>query len=147
MIYYLDASALVKVYSYEKGTEAIINLLKSKLPFYSSIIVYPEVLFTLRRKMENREMDQEEFSVQTERFNSHFLSLINCVQLNENTLDILENRVLQYSMRALDAIHLASALWIRENIDKNCGFICSDKNLLDFAEKESFDLINPEKEH
>jgi hypothetical protein len=47
----------------------------------------------------------------------------------------------------LDAIHLASALWVRENIDKDCGFICSDKNLLDFAEKESFNLINPEKEH
>lgn len=145
MIYYLDASALVKVYSYEKGTEAMVNLLGSKLAFYSSVVIYSEVLFAIRRKLENREISQDNFSEQVKFFESHFQALINRVQLNENVFDFLRNRVLQHSMKALDAIHLASALWIRENIDVNCKFLCSDEELLKFAKKEELDIINPEE--
>jgi len=63
----------------------------------------------LRRKQENRELDKDEFSKQVQRFKNHFLALINCVQFNESILDVLETKIPQYSMRALDAIHLASA--------------------------------------
>jgi len=145
MIYYLDASALVKAYCYEKGTEAIIRILKSGSSLYSSVVIYPEVLLALRRKMENKEIDQIGFSKQTKQFKSHFQKLVNCVQVNEYILDILDNRIIQHSMRALDAIHLASALWIRENIDRNFMFICSDERLLNFARAEKLALINPEE--
>jgi len=143
MIYYLDASALVKVYCYEEGTEAIVNLLRSEVSFYSSIVVYSEVLFTLRRKMKNKDIGKNEFLRQTERFKSHFQTLINCIQISDDILNILENKVLKHSMRALDAIHLASALLVRENIDEDCIFVCSDYDLLNFAKEENFDLINP----
>jgi len=102
MIYYLDASALVKAYCYEKGTEAIIRILKSGSSLYSSVVIYPEVLFALRRKMENKEIDQIGFSKQTKQFKSHFQKLVNCVQVNEYILDILDNRIIQHSMRALE---------------------------------------------
>lgn len=145
MIYYLDASALVKAYCYEKGTEIVVNLLKYSLPFYASTVIYPEVLFALRRKLENREINQHNFSEQVKFFESHFYALINRVELNENIFDLLRKRVLQYSIKALDVIHLASAFWIKENIDENCKFICSDDNLLSFSIKEGLDVINPEK--
>lgn len=145
MIYYLDASALVKVYCYEEGTETVVNLLNAKLPLCSSMVIYSEVLFALRRKMENKEINQDNFLEQVGRFKSHFQALINSVQLNESIFDLLDNRVLKYSIRALDAIHLASALWIRENIDEKCIFICSDENLLKIAREESFDIINPQE--
>jgi predicted nucleic acid-binding protein len=110
MIYYLDASALVKVYTNEEGTDKMVSLLESFRLFYSSMVIYPEVLFSLRRKFENREMDQNSFTTQMSIFESHFDALINQVEFRDNILDLLKNRVIKYSARALDAIHLASAI-------------------------------------
>ena len=143
MIYYLDASALVKVYSHEDGTKAMVNLLKSNSSFYSSVVIYSEVLFALRRKLENGEITKEGFSKQIKFFESHFQALINRVQINENIFDLLRQRILSYSVKALDAIHLASALWLKENIDTDCKFICSDKELLRVSKQEGLPIINP----
>lgn len=145
MNYYLDASALVKVYLREKGTEAMVNLLNSGFNFFSSSVVYPEVLFTLRRKLENKEIDEEYFLNQVNSFEGHFQSLITNIEFTKEVSYFLKERVIRYSLRALDAIHLASALWIRENIDEDCKFICSDIDLLEVAKAERFELINPAK--
>jgi len=145
MIYYLDASALVKVYFYEKGTEAIVELLKSGFSFFSSTIIYPEVLFGLRKRLQNKEITQDYFSEQMRLFENHFRALINHIEFNEHILHLLKNRVLQYSMKALDAIHLASALWIKENITHDLGIVCSDKELLEFSKEEGLNIINPEE--
>lgn len=145
MIYYLDASALLKAYFYEKGSEAIVKLLRSDNPFFSSVVIYPEVLFGLRRRFQNKEITQDYFREQVRLFEDHFRALINRVEFNDHILYLLKSRALQYSMKALDAIHLASVMWIKKNITHDLSIVCSDKELLEFAKKEGLDVINPEE--
>jgi len=49
-----------------------------------------------------------------------------------------------YSLRALDAIHLASAVVVRNLVPlEEIRFICSDKELVEAAQKEGFAVWNP----
>jgi len=145
MIYYIDASALVKLYAYEKGSEAMKNLFESNSIFCSSIVIYPEVLLSLQKKYRNSEMSNNDLLTQAAVFENHYHAQINIIELKENVFNVLKNRILQYSIRALDAIHLASALWAKDSIDTHCKFVSSDENLLNQAAQEGLELINPEQ--
>jgi len=49
-----------------------------------------------------------------------------------------------YSLRALDAIHLASAVVVRNLVSpEEMRFVCSDKELIEAAQKEGFTTWNP----
>lgn len=142
MIYYFDASAFVKAFCYERGSKMVIDILNSGFSVYSSIILYPEVLFALRRKKERKEIEEAEFQNQIIKFENRWESL--------NIMDIslfwlLKDRVIKYPLKAIDAIHLASALWIKENLTSDLRFVCSDKELLEFSMEEGFNVINPEE--
>lgn len=143
MIYYFDASTLVKAFSYEAGSGIVIDILNSGLPAYSSMVVYSEVLFALRRKRHRQEINEDELQQRLTEFEERW-GYFNIIELGA-VLELLRNRIIKYPLKALDAIHLASALWIRENIDLDCRFLCSDKELLEFAGKESLDIFNPEE--
>jgi len=143
MIYYFDASTLVKAFSYEPGSEAVINLLNSGSPVYSSIVVYPEVLFALGRKRFREELSADEFQQGLTTFEEKWGSF-NILELN-SILGLLRSWIIKYPLKALDAIHLASALWIKENVLWDLMFVCSDKQLLEFATQEKLDIINPEE--
>lgn len=53
---YLDSSALVKLYAYEKGSEAMKGFFESNSIICSSVIIYPEVLLSLEKKARRKEM-------------------------------------------------------------------------------------------
>jgi predicted nucleic acid-binding protein len=145
MIYYLDASALVKEFVYERGSEKVVNIINSGYPIYSSVVVYPETLFALRRKKHEEEITEDEFNQKVTKIEDRWQSL-NIVKLNQNILSLLRDRVIRYPLRALDAIHLASAIWIRRNIDADCKFVCSDDELIKYSRDANLEIINPELE-
>ncbi len=143
MIYYFDTSALLKELTYEKGSESVIDIINSGYPIYSSIVIYPEALFALRCKMQRNEIKNKEFQEGVTKFENRWQAL-NIIGL-DHILPLLKSEVMKYPMRALDAIHLASALWMKENITLNFKIVCSDNDLLSFSTKEGLDVINPEK--
>jgi predicted nucleic acid-binding protein len=143
MIYYLDASAVVKAFSAETGTEAVIRILESGVPAFSSLVIYPEVLFALRRKRHREEISDDEFKSGVTRFEQRW-GYFNAVELGP-ALGFLRERTIRYPLRALDAIHLSSALWAKERIDRDCTFLCSDLELLKVAAQEGLEIINPER--
>lgn len=145
MIYYIDTSALVKLYAYEKGTEAMKALFESNATFCSSIVIYPEVLLSLQKKLRNGEISNNDLLTQSNSFENHYFAKLNIIELKENIFDIFKRKVLGYATKALDAIHLASALWVKDSFDSPCTFVCSDKKLLNQAIQEGFEYINPEK--
>lgn len=143
MIYYLDASALVKEFVYESGSERVVDIINSGYPIYSSVVVYPETLFALRRKKYRGEITEDEFDQKVTKIEDRWQSL-NIVKLNQNILFLLQDRAIRYPLRALDAIHLASVLWIKENIDATCKLVCSDDELIEYSKAEGLEVINPE---
>lgn len=143
MIYYFDTSALLKEFSYERGSEAVVDIINSAYPIYSSIVIYPEVLFALRRKKHRDEIEDTEFREAITKFENRWQSL-NIIGL-DYILSLLKSWVIKYPLKALDAIHLATALWIKENIARDCKIVCSDEKLSGFYREERFDVINPEE--
>ena len=143
VIYYLDSSAVVKAFSAESGSETVIQILKSGVPAFSSLVMYPEVLFALRRKRHRKEISEDEFESGRTRFEQRW-GYFNTIELGP-ALGFLRERAIRYPLRALDAIHLSSALWAKERIDRDCRFLCSDLELLKVAAQEGLEIINPER--
>jgi len=142
MIYYFDASALVKAFSEEKGSKRVIEILNRESPIYSSVILYPETLFALRRKREEGELLESEFQEQVREFQNRW-EMFQIVELH--VFWFLQERILQYPLKALDGIHLASALWVKEEIDE-CRFVTSDLTLLNYSKNAGLEVLNPEED-
>jgi hypothetical protein len=58
-------------------------------------------------------------------------------------LEIAADLLDQRSLRALDALQLATAISVREQGEDEIRFIASDKTLLQAAELEGFQIWNP----
>lgn len=144
MTFYFDASALVKAYKAEKGTAKVVQLLTSQEQFFSSRVCYAEVLFALRRAREALEISEQDFWRKVGEFESHW-DTCDIVQLSDPVGRILKDSVLKYSLRALDAIHLASALWLKQFFNLDVTFICADDRLLAAASEEQLSILNPEE--
>lgn len=141
---YLDANALVKRYVEEPGSQMVRNLLKKeKQLFFTCKTAYAEVLMTFRRKKEEGLFSDEDFYKCIDRFEQDWQAL-NIIELSDEILRVLKGKVLKYSLRAIDALHLSSALWLKESIgETNIVFICSDRRLKEKAELEGFSILDP----
>ncbi|MEO0289988.1 MAG: type II toxin-antitoxin system VapC family toxin [candidate division WOR-3 bacterium] len=97
----------------------------------------------MKRKKSHNEICEKKFLQAVEELDKKW-EFFNIITI-EPIFAMLKNKVIQYSLKALDAIHLASALWIKEELDNDVSFVCSDKELLEFAKKEGLNIINPER--
>jgi predicted nucleic acid-binding protein len=104
---YFDASALVKRYVDETGRRDVLRLLR-RHNVVTSAIVPVELRSALRRRISERTLDEERVPevlkrVATER---GFWTL---VEVSSDVLAAAETLVATHPLRALDAIHVASA--------------------------------------
>jgi predicted nucleic acid-binding protein len=114
---YFDASALVKLVIYEPGTDDLLNLLARPVTAITSALSTTEVTRALRRTPVARE-DVE--------------AALTGFHLVEVTRPILERAAWLGAarLRALDAIHLATALSLGV---PDLRFVCYDERLADAA--------------
>lgn len=59
---YMNASALVKRYSQEQGTDEVIRLLATSNRVFTSKVAYVELLMTFRRKQVDGTLTKQQFS-------------------------------------------------------------------------------------
>ena len=145
MTLYFDASAWVKAYKeYEVGRAKVLELLRTQELIFSSRVAYAEVLFALRRAKEAERFSEEDFQRRMGAFLSHW-DTVEIVEFSDPVTRILRDRVLAHALRALDAIHLASALWVREFYNVGLTFVCADGRLLEAATQEQLTILNPEE--
>lgn len=144
MTFYMDASALVKAYALEKGSEEIVEILNKEEDIFLSKVAFAEVLFSLRRKNYFGELKDKNFLECCRHFGEDWSGFY-IVELSGNILSVLNNRVIKYPLRALDAIHLASAIWVEDILEERPIFVCADDPLNGAAKKEGFKVFNPVK--
>lgn len=148
MHYYLDASALVKRYINEAGSDWIRTLLtSSESSFFAAHIVIVEVISAFTRRAREGILTPSEYQELREVFQ------VDCNQDCDIIIaagDIIEvaNRLLeQHPLRALDALHLATALvvnqWLIANHLPILTFLCADERLLAAATAEGLAVDNP----
>ncbi len=153
---YLDSSALIKRYQKEPGTEALHASLQEEAKglrsVFTSVLTYAEIHSALARRAREKLLSPEEAAVLQDEFDADWVLSIGPIELGTNVLGFVRNLVKGFPLRGADAIHLASALWLRDmsklgmKVDQYTGplvFVTSDKQLARAASKHKMEVFDP----
>ena len=155
---YTDSSALVKRYLEERGSNElnakIAQTTRARHRVLTSVLSFAEVHAAMARKLRERPaLKATEYHWATARFDSDWKTYLTRVDLTTAVLTLIPDLVKRHFLRGSDAIHLASALWVRESLEfgkakgtsaETLIFATSDKQLARAAEYEQLEVFNPE---
>jgi predicted nucleic acid-binding protein len=139
---YLDSSALVKRYIAEDGSGAIDRLLADHPYAATSRLAYPEILSALNRKHRKREFSSRILGELIASFESDWGRLF-ILEFDVELLPIIKQAIRKHAIRGADAVHLASAMWLRSVLKEDVIFACADAKLLDAARAERLLAFDP----
>lgn len=127
---YLDSSAIVKLIAPEAESPALVRLVSRFPARISSAIAIVEVGRAVRRA-----------GVRTS-WENRAAAILNSISLLSIDREILEKsaRMEPPGLRSLDAIHLASALTLQEDLE---AFVTYDRKLFAAAEQIGFRTVAP----
>jgi predicted nucleic acid-binding protein len=112
LIAYFDTSSLAKLYISEEGRDHVRDLSASASLRAASVIAYAEMRSVLGRKRRTGELHGDEYREAIRDFEADWTSLTH-VALSEELATTAGNLAERHALRGMDAIHLASALWLR----------------------------------
>ena len=135
MILYLDTSALVKLYIEEAGSQEVKRLVEEARIVSTSRVAYVEARAGIARKYREGELSKKEHDQVIEDlirdWDNYFI-----VEVSESVAKLGGTLTKRQSLRGFDAIHLASALLLRNRTRLDVSFSCFDERLKEAAEAE-----------
>ncbi len=154
---YLDSSALMKHYQNERGTEAVDERLQVEFEnsrhVFTSVLSYAEIHAIVARRVRERLLSAGEGAAIQDRFDADWVLGFTAVELDSYVLIFIRDIVKAHPLRGADAVHLASALWLRDKVrvggklarpGEQITFASSDKQLVTAAQQHDLELFNPE---
>lgn len=150
---YLDSSVLVKRYLRERGSKALQARCDSGEKMFTSLYSYAEIHAVIGRKYQNGEITGGDYEAMTEKFIRDWIFSLNLLDLDEKTMADLPGLAKRYRLKAGDAVHLSSAVWLRHMCqlvpsfvagEQRLEFAVSDKQLAQFARECSLEVFDPE---
>ena len=150
---YLDSSALVKRYILEKGSEELAARFERGDRLFTSMLSFAEVHRVLASKFRERRIKDTHLKQLKENFTYDWMILFTITELDTNTMTAVPYLVLEHGLKSADAVHLSAAIWLRDLIrlkppatdgDAHLEFASSDKELMQAARKEGFDIFDTE---
>jgi len=140
MILYLDTSALVKLYIEEQGSPEVKAMVNKARIVSTSRVAYVEARAGIARKYREGELSQEEH-VQVikdlkQDWDNYFI-----VEVSESMAKLGGELTSRHPLRGFDAIHLASALLLRNRTRLEVSFSCFDERLSAAAEAEGLTVL------
>ena len=140
MILYLDTSALVKLYVEETGSEDVRRAVEEARIISTSRVAYVEARAGISRKYREGNLSREErdqvVADLTRDWGSYFI-----VEVSESVTKLGGELTEEYPLRGFDAIHLASALLLRNRTRLNVSFSCFDERLKLAAQSEGLSVM------
>ena len=137
MILYLDPSALVKLVRVEEGSEAVWEAAEAAQALASSTLARIEVHSAFARLLREGH-PHEAIRASLVAFEEVWAGLAQVAM--DRTVDAACGLCLKHPLRTLDAIHLASALLLREEGGLAVVFACADGRLVEAAAAEGFQV-------
>ena len=135
---YFDTSALVKRYVDEPGSLEIRRLLRARRVM-SSVLLRVEVLSALRRRRDEAVLSARAFARLLRRAGADDASW-QLVPVSDEIVAVARSRVLQQSLRTLDAIHLASAETLHR-VGLRIPFVTADARQADAGRAIGLDVV------
>jgi predicted nucleic acid-binding protein len=139
---YFDSSALVKRYVEETGTNSVKSILSTGEEIATSKLTYPEILSALMRKNRAGEIAKKLLQDIVARFERDWYHIL-VLEFHNELLQIVKFLIEKHPIKAADAVHLSSALWLKLSSKIDVTFVASDLNLLKAAQAEKLQIINP----
>ncbi len=139
---YFDSSALVKRYVKEEGTDLVRSILGGNEPIATSKLTYPEILSALMRKVRAGQIERKIFNGIADMFDMDWDRVL-VLDFHNDLLRIVKVLIEKHPLKAADAIHLSSALWLKVSSKTEITFVASDSNLLKAARAEKLEIMNP----
>ena len=127
MSWYLDSSAILKLLIAEKESAALTDFINFTIK--SSVLTRVEVIRTLHKIAPEKTADAKEI-----------LAGIDVTPLNSAVLNIAENFSLSITLRSLNALHVATVLFLEKTVE---GLLTYDKQMIANAKLLGIKTISP----
>ena len=145
IIYYLDASAWVKRYYQEVGTQWVQGLFAHNETIACATLGMIEVMATLSRKRKAREIAMSQFKLKAQELEDDWKRFIQ-IQMTSEVVDNAKELTKKLALRGSDAIHLSSALLLQRRFlgkDDRLIVVTSDYELKKAAKSTGLTDIDP----
>jgi uncharacterized protein len=144
-LYFLDTSALVKLYVQEPGTDRLLRLVgtstDTRLALLSLSVV--EARSAIRRRQRAGDIDQDAADFVLNALQKHLESRYLRQSINDTLIDTALDAVDRYALRAYDAMQLAGCLVLCTTERRSWTFVCSDQQLLEAARSADLSVLDP----
>lgn len=140
---YLDTSALIKRFVNENGSSLAQALVQQSVPIATATIAYAEIFSGLTRKLREKHLSKTLYGVACRQFDRDWAAYIR-VELNDGVLVLARDLIQRHPLRGFDAVHLASAVTLRNALGEGITFVAADGRLLKAAQFEKLDVLNIE---
>jgi predicted nucleic acid-binding protein len=145
-LYYLETSALVKLYVREPGSERLLRLAARVTNHRFAVLALSRVEMhsAIRRRQREGDIEAAIADRLLSQFEQHLESRFIKQVLNDQLIDLATSLVKRNGLRAYDAVQLAGCLMLKENsASDEPSFVCSDQRLLQAAEQEGLACVDP----
>jgi len=140
---YADSSVIVKRYYQEIGSDRVREELVAAEHVFTSRLAYAEVHAALARKRRERAVSERDFRRSATAFEADWPAYDH-IAIDAVTLGAVPRLVRQYPLRGADAVHLAAAIWLREQAGDQVELWAADNRLMGAARRERLKAVNPE---
>jgi len=140
LILFVDTSVLVKLYIAEPGSERMRESATQEVRIAASVLAFAEVHATFARRRREALLLASELEELLLRFAEDWEGLLQ-VPVGAEVLAFVPELCKRHPLRGADAVHLASALLLRQELE--VFFACSDSSLLAAAAAEGLATFNP----
>jgi predicted nucleic acid-binding protein len=145
MSYFLDTSALVKIYHRESGTGELLEIYKGEQSITISQLAKIEFFSTMHRKLRDGEIDGETLGIVMDKFEHdteerYEIAVFTSFVLEE-AYRLIGKFARRYSLRTLDSLQFA---FFTTYHDKGDIFVCADKKLIQVVQLEGYSAWIPE---
>ena len=143
--FYLDASALLKLYVEEEGTTKVLSLARgdeeNRLVILDLTPV--EARSAIRRREREDDIPGSDASLILKQIEEDRVSLFLIQPSGSEVIEEAARLLDRHPLKAYDAIQLAGCLAARYGVPPPVTFVCADARLCDAARLEGLSVLNP----
>ena len=144
MNYFLDTSALVKIYHIETDSDSVIEVYGSEDIIIISDLGKIEFLSAIFKKYREKDIDEETVNAVIDRFEDDLKNKYKLLKFSSLVLDeawsLIKKHAKDFSLRTLDSLQLA---FFKTYCEDDNIFVCADTRLVKIVELEGYEVLVP----
>lgn len=144
-VYYLDTSALVKLYVREPGTEQMLRLADPAGGHALALLGLTRVEFrsAVRQRERAGDVAHDIADNLIDSMDGHLANFFLVQPLTDLVIEEAAALLDRHALKAYDAVQLAGCIMLRARLGRHATFVCSDRQLVRAAEDEGMIVLDP----